>query len=79
MRGDNSFMIQISKIEICSWGGVAWTVVKSNYTNGYSGSEWSRANAEQSLMKNRLFHLPPQLSWLTWCGASRQCERDWDF
>ena len=67
-----------SKIEICVRGGVPGTVVKSNYTNGYSGLEWSRANAEQSLMKNRLFLLP-HLSCSTRCAASRECERDWDF
>ena len=55
-------MIKISRIEICVGGAKRWpvggTVVKSNYTNGYSGLGWSTANIQQSLMKNGFFHLP---------------------
>ena len=83
-------MIKISRIEICvggaESGGRGGTVVKSNYTNGYSGLGWSTANtAQQSLMKNGLFHLSPLSSLggrvLCWChshchDAYDQCERD---
>ena len=74
-------------------GGRGGTVVKSNYTNGYSGLGWDGARlAQQSLMKNGLFHLSsPQLTWwpttVFYCGvgvphchstkdAYDQCERD---
>ena len=70
-------MIKISRIEICVGGERAsgGTVVKSNYTNGYSGLGWDRARlAQQSLMKNGLFHLSsPQLTWwpttVFYCGV----------
>ena len=83
-------MIKISRIEICVGGAKRWpaggTVVKSNYTNGYSGLGWSTANTQQSLMKNGSFSLPLSVHLVAecWChshsqyhhDAYDQCERD---